>query len=183
ITLKNILDKDGYYIPTLLAREHSMQNVYSSVDINWVYDKGADKLTMVESDKSGNVIGDMVYSLFKKSELPKVTDHDYTYIPQMLYRQDVKGEQMAMQQEAQKAEKYLVQTAYLDSTPNFIPSDTATSILDEYAHDKVLQLYRYDKGEDTAMKTEAEKAEKLVESLGMLRQNNLSLSNQNITLN
>ena len=173
ITLKNILDQDGYEIPSLLRIQRDMQVSYDSVDINWVYDKGSDKMTMVESDKSGNVIGDVVYKLFKKSEQPKITDHDYVYIPKQLDRQDMRGEQDAMQQEIQKAEKFLIQKEYLESTPNFTPSAAAILILGDFSHAKVLQLY-YDNPQDeyAAKKDEAEKAEKLLESLGMLRQNN-----------
>ncbi len=173
-TLQNILDKDGYAIPSLLHKQYQMQISYSSVDINWVYDKGTDKLTMIESDKTGNVMGDVVYNLFKKTDQPTITDHDYAYIPTQLNRNDVSSEQAAMQTEAVKAQKDLTNISYLDaSTPSFVPSYDAIPILDDYTNSKTIQLYQYDhSGENTAMKSEAEKAEKLAESLGLLRQNN-----------
>jgi len=173
VTLENILDKDGYDIPSLLHKQYAMQETYSSVDINWVYDKGTDKLTMIESDKSGNVIGDVVYDLFKKSDLPTVSDHDYAYIPQQLNRDDITSEQAAMQTEAVKAQNYLTQTDYLGSSiPNFTPSGDAVPILDGYTNSKTTQLYHDSSNENTAMKSEADKAENLVASLGLVRQNN-----------
>ncbi len=173
-TLQNILDKDGYIVPSLLHKQYQMQISYSSVDINWVYDKGTDKLTMIESDKSGNVMGDVVYNLFKKTDQPTITDHDYAYIPTQLNRNDVQTEQAAMQTEAVKAQKDLTNISYLDSTaPSLVSSGDAIPILGSYENSKTTQLYQYDhSGENTAMKTEAEKAEKLAESLGLLRQNN-----------
>ena len=42
VTLENILDKDGYNIPTLLNKLHAL-DTDSSVDINWVYDRGVDR--------------------------------------------------------------------------------------------------------------------------------------------
>jgi hypothetical protein len=106
VTLEQILDKDGYYIPVLLNKMHSMHDIYTSLDINWVYDKGVDKLTMVESDKSGNLMGEIVCNLTKKMDQPAVTDHNYFHftVPQ-LNRQDVSQEESAKLAEAQKAVK------------------------------------------------------------------------------
>ncbi len=106
VTLENMLDRDGYYIPTLLNKLHSMHDIYTTVDINWVYDKGVDKLSMVESDKSGNLMGTVVSNLTKKASQPAVTDHDYfLFTSSQLNRQDSLQEQSAKLVEAQKAAK------------------------------------------------------------------------------
>ena len=108
VMLERILDKDGYDIPTLLNKLHSMPDIYTSVDINWVYDKGVDKLAMVESDKSGNLMGTIVCNLTKKISQPSVTDHDFfTFTTTQLNRQDASQEDAAKLVEAQKAEKLL----------------------------------------------------------------------------
>lgn len=107
-TLKQILDNDGYHIPNFLAQRQNMASVYSSLDINWVYDKKLDKLTMVESDKAGNVLGTVVIPLSKKATQPSVTDHDYfSFSHTRLNRQDVMQESWAKIMEAQKATKVL----------------------------------------------------------------------------
>ncbi len=104
VTLEQILDNDGYYIPNLLNKLHSMHDIYTSLDINWVYDKGTDKLTMVESDKSGNLMGELVCNLAKKIAQPAVTDHNYfLFTVQQLNRQDISQEEQAKLVEAQKA--------------------------------------------------------------------------------
>jgi hypothetical protein len=107
VTLEQILDKDGYYIPLLLNKLHTMHDVYSSLEINWVYDKGIDRLTLVESDHSDNVLGTLVTGLSKKSQ-PTLTDHDYFhFIPQQLNRWNVDQENAAKLVEEQKAIKLL----------------------------------------------------------------------------
>ncbi|MDE1816767.1 MAG: hypothetical protein KGI11_09445, partial [Thaumarchaeota archaeon] len=106
ITLEQILDRDGYYVPVLLNKMHSMHDIYTSLDINWVYDKGVDKLSMVESDKSGNLMGTLVCNLTKKISQPTVTDHNYfLFTTTQLNRQDTLGEEQAKLAEAQKAVK------------------------------------------------------------------------------
>lgn len=110
VTLERILDKDGYDIPILLNKLHSMPEVYTSVDINWVYDKGVDKLAMVESDKSGNLMGTIVCNLTKKTLQPSVTDHDFfTFTTKPLNRQDSAQEDAAKFAEEQKAEKLVME--------------------------------------------------------------------------
>jgi YVTN family beta-propeller protein len=173
-TLQNMLDKDGYDIPSLLHHQRDMQQDYSSIDINWIYDKSNDKLTMIESDKSGNVLGDIVYNLYKKSQSPTATDHDYVYIPTQLNRQDTSAEQVAMQNEAQKAEMYITNVSYVSSTaPSFMPTSDSISILDDYQNTKLSQIYYNDHhAEELAMKSEAQNAEQLAQSLGLVRLNN-----------
>lgn len=132
VTLEQILDKDGYYIPILLNKMHSMHDVYNSLDINWVYDKGVDKLTMVESDKSGNLMGELVCNLTKKITQPAVTDHNYfLFTTQQLNRQDVAQEESAKLVEAQKAmnlaeELGLVRHNNFDDPVAFHLNDTTT---------------------------------------------------------
>src|SRR5579885_32148 len=107
-TLQKILDGDGYYIPTMLNKFHAMPDIYTSLKINWVYDRGTDKLTMVQSDKSGNLLGTITCSLFKKTPQPTVTDHDYfIFTVQQLNRQNQTQEDLAKMTEAQKAVKIL----------------------------------------------------------------------------
>ena len=106
VTLEQILDRDGYYVPVLLNKMHTMHDIYTSLDINWVYDKGTDKLTMIESDKSGNLMGTLVCNLTKKISQPTVTDHNYfLFTSQQLNRQDETQEEDAKLVEAQKALK------------------------------------------------------------------------------
>ena len=108
VTLEKILDQDGYYIPTLLNKMHSFPDVYTSLDINWVYDKGVNKITMTESDKSGNLLGAITCNLTKKMSQPTVTDHDYfIFTSQQLNRQNETQEDLAKMAEAQKAVKLL----------------------------------------------------------------------------
>lgn len=107
VTLEQILDKDGYYAPTLLNKLHAMHDVYGSLEINWVYDKGIDRLTLVESDHSGNVLGTLVTGLSKKSQ-PTLTDHNYfNFTAQQLYRSNDDQENAAKIAEEQKAIKLL----------------------------------------------------------------------------
>ncbi len=106
VTLEQILDRDGYEIPTLLNKFHTMPEIYKFIEINWVYDKGVDKLTMVESTKSGDLLGAIVSSLVKKTSQPAVTDHDYfLFTTTQLNRQDVSQEENAKLVEAQKVTK------------------------------------------------------------------------------
>lgn len=106
VTLEQMLDRDGYYIPVLLNKMHTMHDIYTSIDINWVYDKGVDKLSMVESDKSGNMLGTLVCNLAKAQMQPTVTDNNYfLFTTTQLNRQDVSGEEEAKLVEAQKAVK------------------------------------------------------------------------------
>ncbi|MDE1828702.1 MAG: hypothetical protein KGI25_00105 [Thaumarchaeota archaeon] len=119
VTLENILGRDGYDIPLMLNKMHSLADIYTSLEINWVYDKGVDKLTMVESDKSGNLMGELVCNLTKKIVQPKVTDHGYfLFTTKQLNRQDVQGEEAAKLAEADKALK-LVQSLGLVRQNNF----------------------------------------------------------------
>ena len=114
ITLERLLDQDGYYIPTLLNKMHSFHDIYTSLDINWVYDKGVDKLSMVESDKSGNLMGEIVCNLTKKISQPTLTDHDFfVFTTQQLDRQNATMEEAAKHVEAQKAEKLLEELGLL----------------------------------------------------------------------
>ena len=107
VTLEQILDRDGYYTPLLLNKLHTMHDVYNSLEINWVYDKGIDKLTLVESDHSGNIVGTIVTSLSKKSQ-PTLTDHDYFHFTtQQLYRYNADQENAAKLAEEQKSIKLL----------------------------------------------------------------------------
>ena len=107
-TLKQILDQDGYYIPTLLNKMHNIGDIYTSLDVNWVYDKGVGKLTMVENDKSGALLGVITCNLTKKISQPTVTDHDYfMFTTQQLNRQNETQEDLAKNVEAQKAVKLL----------------------------------------------------------------------------
>lgn len=106
VTLENLLQRDGYVVPLLLNKMHTMHDIYTSIDINWVYDKGVDKLSMVESDKSGNLLGTLVCNLTKAQMQPTVTDHNYfLFTTTQLNRQDVSGEEEAKLVEAQKAVK------------------------------------------------------------------------------
>ncbi|NHI04024.1 hypothetical protein DYY67_1399 [Candidatus Nitrosotalea sp. TS] len=106
VTLENLLQRDGYDVPLLLNKMHTMHDIYTSIDINWVYDKGVDKLSMVESDKSGNLLGTLVCNLTKAQMQPTVTDHNYfLFTTTQLNRQDVSGEEEAKLVEAQKAVK------------------------------------------------------------------------------
>ncbi len=108
VTLEQILDKDGYDIPVLLNKLHTIHDIYNSLDINWVYDKGTGKLTLVESDKSGNILGTIVSSLSKKTSEPAITDHNYFHFTaQQLNRRDVDQESAAKLAEEQKAERML----------------------------------------------------------------------------
>ncbi len=108
VKLESLLDSDGYEIPLMLNKMHSLAQTYTSLDINWVYDKGVDKLTMVESDKSGNLMGEIVCNLSKKISQPTVTDHNYfLFTEKQLNRQDVTQEENAKLVEAQKAMKLI----------------------------------------------------------------------------
>lgn len=107
VTLEQILDKDGYYTPLLLNKLHAMHDVYRSIDTDWIYDKGIDKLTLVESDHSGNILGTIVTGLSKKSQ-PTLTDHNYfNFTVQELNRWDGDQENAAKLAEEQKSIKLL----------------------------------------------------------------------------
>lgn len=107
VTLEQILDKDGYYTPPLLNKLHTMHDIYRSIDTDWIYDKDVDKLTLVESDHIGNILGTLVTSLSKKSQ-PTLTDHNYfNFTTQELNRWDGDQENAAKLAEEQKAIKLL----------------------------------------------------------------------------
>lgn len=107
VILEQILDKDGYYTPPLLNKLHTMHDIYRSINADWIYDKGMDKLTLLESDHSGNILGTLVTSLSKKSQ-PTLTDHNYfNFTTQELNRWDDDQENAAKLAEEQKAIKLL----------------------------------------------------------------------------
>ncbi len=167
VILENLLDKDGYYIPILLNKLHDLREIYSSLDINWIYDKGANKLTLVESDKTGNLVGEVVSNLDKKVPQPTITDHDYVFIAQQLNRQDQASEGYAMIKEAQKTEKILqsIQVIGVDYQPNIQLSAAANSILEAWKDDKSSKLYVYDSVNQDVKKIENLQAEKILESM------------------
>ncbi|HVB66069.1 MAG TPA: hypothetical protein VND01_00065, partial [Candidatus Acidoferrales bacterium] len=106
-TLVSLLDSDGYQMPTILNKIKSGAELSPSVDISWIYDKGTDKLVMVETFHNGKIIGDTVFNLYKKPAQPALTDHDYVFIPVQNNRQNPEQEQAVMHQEEVKAEKIL----------------------------------------------------------------------------
>lgn len=119
--LQKTLDQDGYNIPILLNKMHGMHYVYTSLDINWVYDKGVAKLTMAESDKSGNLLGAITCNLTKKTVQPQITDHDYfLFTTQQLNRQNETQEDHAKIAEEQKAVKIL-ESLHIIRQNNFNP--------------------------------------------------------------
>ncbi|MHB8546496.1 MAG: hypothetical protein ACYDAJ_07000 [Nitrosotalea sp.] len=93
------LDSDGYQMPTILNKIKSGAELSSSVDMYWIYDKGTDKLTMVETFQDGKIIVYTVLNLFKKPAQPTLTDHDYVFIPVQNNRQNPGQEQVVMHQE------------------------------------------------------------------------------------
>jgi len=106
-TLVKILDTDGYQMPPILHKIRGGSDLSSTVDVYWVYDKGTDNLTMVETYKDGTIIGNTVYNLVKEPSGPTVTDHNYVYIPIQNNRQNPEQEKIVMQQEEAKAEKII----------------------------------------------------------------------------
>jgi YVTN family beta-propeller protein len=105
--LVSLLDSDGYQMPPILHRIKDGSDLGPAVDVYWIYDKGVDKLVMVETFKGGDIIGDTVFNLQKKPAGPVLTDHDYIYIPAQNNRQDPSQEKSVMVQEELKAEKLL----------------------------------------------------------------------------
>ncbi|MHB9160360.1 MAG: YncE family protein [Nitrosotalea sp.] len=106
-TLVSLLDSDGYQMPSILHRIKSGSDLASTVDVYWIYDKGADKLIMVETFKDGTIVGDTAFNLIKKPAEPTLTDHDYVDMPVQNNRQNPEQEKSVMLQEEIKAEKIL----------------------------------------------------------------------------
>jgi len=106
-TLVSLLDSDGYQKPAILYKIKSGSDLSSAVNVYWVYDKGAEKLVMVETFQDGTIIGDTAFNLVKKSAEPTLTDHAYVYIPVQNNRQNSVQEKIMMHQEEMKAEKIL----------------------------------------------------------------------------
>jgi len=106
-TLVKLLDVDGYQMPPILHKIRSGSDLSSTVDVYWIYDKGTDKLTMVETYKDGTIIGDTVYNLVKNLSQSTLTDHNYVFIPMQNNRQNPEQEKIVMQQEEVKAENII----------------------------------------------------------------------------
>jgi len=106
-TLVKLLDVDGYQMPPILHKIRSGSDLSSTVDVYWIYDKGTDKLTMVETYKDGTIIGDTVYNLVKNPSQSTLTDHNYVFIPMQNNRQNPEQEKIVMQQEEVKAENII----------------------------------------------------------------------------
>jgi hypothetical protein len=107
LDLEKTLGKDGYDVPALLHKLHSLPDLYSSLDIYWVYDKGAEKLTLVVSDKSENLLGTFSANLTNMQQPTVKDENHFNYSNDRLYRSDLNQENNAMQQEEEKAIKLL----------------------------------------------------------------------------
>jgi len=105
--LVSLLDLDGYQKPAILYKIKSGSDLSPMVNVYWVYDKGAEKLVMMETFKDGTIIGDTAFNLVKKSTEPTLTDHAYVYIPVQNNRQNHEQEKAIMHQEEVKAKKIL----------------------------------------------------------------------------
>jgi hypothetical protein len=106
-TLVRLLDSDGYQVHPILHKIKGGSDLSSAVDVYWIYDKGTDKLVMLETFKDGTMIGNTVFNLLKKPVEPTLTDHDYVDMPIQNNRLNTESEKIVMHQEEVKAEKIL----------------------------------------------------------------------------
>ena len=107
-TLVNLLDSDGYEIPSILHKIKSGSDLSPVMNVYWIYDKGVDKLVMVQAFKDGTMIGDTVFNLFKKPVEPTLTAQNYYgHVPVQNSQQNPDQGKAAMLQDKIRAMKFL----------------------------------------------------------------------------
>ena len=109
-TLVSLLDSDGYQTHPILHKIRSGADLSSIVNVYWIYDKGTDKLVMVETFKDGTMIGDTEFNLLKKQPEPTLTANNFVYVPMKNSGQNSEQKKALMLWEEARAKNILEST-------------------------------------------------------------------------
>lgn len=104
--LQAALEKDGFYKPTVLAHIHNANEVFDSSEggqVYWLYDTINNSVKLVIADKNGTEVSSQESLLQPYTPEPKSDYGFMKFTTKQLNRQDIKQEQEACKEEADKA--------------------------------------------------------------------------------